>query len=97
MGQLNDRPDDPGDPGEPIGDVIADYRSRQNMSMGELARRAGLDLSYISRLESGHRARPSDDTVLALARGLDVDVNELRERLGMPTRRAPAGRIGWER
>lgn len=47
--------------------ALAEARRKHNLSQGELAAAAGIDRSYISRLEWGDR-EPSRATVRALAR-----------------------------
>ena len=60
-----------------LGDVIYRARRRKHWSQVELAAEAGgLSDSFISRVESG-TARPSPETLRALADCLDLDFNEL--------------------
>jgi transcriptional regulator with XRE-family HTH domain len=54
------------------------YRDAAGFTMTELARRSGVDLSIISRLESGDRDRASYETVLRLARALDLTAEQLQ-------------------
>ena len=60
-----------------LGDVIYRARRRKRWSQVDLANEAGgLSDSFISRVESG-TARPSPETLRALADCLDLDFNEL--------------------
>ena len=59
-----------------FGENLRTARQRSDLSMAELGRLAGLSHSEVSRLEAGIR-EPRLATVLALARALDTDVNDL--------------------
>ncbi len=54
-----------------LGRRIREMRTQKDMSQGDLARRAGLFSSYISRIENGHVA-PSLETLEKLAHALDM-------------------------
>jgi transcriptional regulator with XRE-family HTH domain len=61
---------------------VYDWRVELRLSQRELARRAGLDFTYLSRIEAKLVPPPSDDKVLALAVALgrsEVDARRLRE------------------
>ena len=61
---------------------VYDWRIESRLSQRELARRAGLDYTYLSRIEAKLVSPPSDDKVLALAVALgrsDLDARRLRE------------------
>jgi transcriptional regulator with XRE-family HTH domain len=61
---------------------VYDWRIESRLSQRELARRAGLDFTYLSRIEAKLVPPPSDDKVLALAIALgrsDPDARRLRE------------------
>ena len=61
-----------------IAERVKNARTAQGLSMSELARRAGVSVGVISRIESiGLRANPSINTVYALARILCVSVDWL--------------------
>lgn len=49
--------------------------------MREVAAASGISASFLSRLESGAVKRPSDEVLLGLARGLDVDPQLIRSDL----------------
>jgi transcriptional regulator with XRE-family HTH domain len=67
----------------------------EGMSMRELSKRSGISTAQISRIESGAVTKPAANTIVALARALEVhpypllilaghiDANEARERLGV--------------
>jgi transcriptional regulator with XRE-family HTH domain len=61
---------------------VYDWRIESRLSQREVARRAGLDFGYLSRIEAKLVPPPSDDKVLALAVALgrsDLDARRLRE------------------
>lgn len=61
-----------------IAERVKNARMAQGLSMSELARRAGVSVGVISRIESiGLRANPSINTVYTLARILSVSVDWL--------------------
>lgn len=61
-----------------IAERVKNARMAQGFSMSELARRAGVSVGVISRIESiGLRANPSINTVYTLARILSVSVDWL--------------------
>lgn len=53
-------------------DLLAELRWLRGWSQADLSQRAGVDPSYITRLEDGQR-QPSAQTVAALARALDLE------------------------
>ncbi|MBK1672743.1 hypothetical protein CKO35_05400 [Ectothiorhodospira shaposhnikovii] len=59
-----------------FGDVLRRYRSERNLSQEELAHRAGVDRTFISRLERGIR-QPTITTLLGLGAALGVPAAEL--------------------
>lgn len=59
--------------------TLREYRAQARMSQTELARRSGLDHSYVSRLESGYRT-PTRDAVIKLAKAMELSP-EKRDRL----------------
>ncbi len=70
-----------------FGQTLARLRTTQRLSQNQLAQRAGLNHSYISRLESGGRGEPSRTVVEQFvgALGLDPtgrDADDLRMAAG---------------
>jgi DNA-binding XRE family transcriptional regulator len=55
---------------------IGVYRSYRNMTQQELAAEAGINTAYLSQIETGRRTG-STKTVAAIARALDVAVDDL--------------------
>jgi transcriptional regulator with XRE-family HTH domain len=54
-------------------------RRRRNLSQQQLAEAVGMDNSYLSRIECGHR-RPASDIVQRLALALGCDAVTLLQR-----------------
>ncbi|GAA4866738.1 helix-turn-helix domain-containing protein [Pseudonocardia benzenivorans] len=67
-----------GPPLQAIADAVRRERTRRDLSLGELARRAGLSKSTLSQLESG-AGNPSVETLWALAVALGVPFARLVE------------------
>ncbi len=63
-----------------FGAELRRLREGAGLSQSAVAKRVGLNASYINRLESGEREPPRAETVLALADGLGVSGDE-RDRL----------------
>jgi transcriptional regulator with XRE-family HTH domain len=55
--------------------MLREYRDRRRMSQSRLAKAAGFDHSYVSRLESGTRM-PTRDAVVKLADAMSLNDNE---------------------
>lgn len=56
-----------------LGKIIWERRRELGLSQGELARRAGLSPSFISRLEGGAYQFTSPGTLTAIAKALEMD------------------------
>jgi len=61
-----------------FGMLLRYYRAGQGLSQSELAQKAGLTYSAISRLESGNRI-PKRKTVESLAKALELSPEETEE------------------
>jgi transcriptional regulator with XRE-family HTH domain len=59
-----------------FGDVLRRYRSDRNISQEELAFQAGVDRTFVSRLERGIR-QPTITTLIGLGQALGVSAAEL--------------------
>ena len=60
-----------------FGPALRDLRRHAGLSQRELAERAALDFSYISKLENGRLPPPAADTVVSISRVLGVPPEEL--------------------
>lgn len=56
--------------------AVRELRARQGFTQEQLAEAAGLGRNYVSDLESG-RTKPAFESVVLIARGLDVPLAEL--------------------
>ncbi|WP_214368402.1 helix-turn-helix domain-containing protein [Pseudonocardia sp. H11422] len=70
-------------PSELVAGNVRRLREERNMSMSELARRAGLAKGTLARLELG-AANPTVDTLYAIARALEVPASKLISEGGLP-------------
>lgn len=59
-----------------IGRVLRDHRTAKNLSQRDLARRAGVSVDFISRIERGDR-RPSLYVLARLASGMGLRLAKL--------------------
>lgn len=59
-----------------FGDVLRRYRSEKNISQEELAFQAGVDRTFVSRLERGIR-QPTITTLIGLGQALGVSAADL--------------------
>jgi transcriptional regulator with XRE-family HTH domain len=62
-----------------IGKRIRDLREERGLTQREVARHAGLTPSGLGFIEHGQTRNPSAETVVAIARALDVPVEDLLE------------------
>ena len=60
-----------------FGKTIRDARKRADLSQKELAERANIDFTYLSKIENDRMPAPSEKTIRALAALLGLDVDEL--------------------
>jgi len=59
-----------------IGNRIQKYRLEKKLTQSELAEAAGTTQKHLSRIEAGYH-RSSFDTVVAIAKALDISVDSL--------------------
>ena len=64
------------DPATSFGELLSCLRLATGVSQNALGREAGVNASYINRLERGERATPTREVVLALARALQATPQE---------------------
>jgi transcriptional regulator with XRE-family HTH domain len=62
---------------ERIGRTLSDARERLGLSAAEVARRAGMPTSTVTRIESAQFATPQPDSLKAIADVVGVDVADL--------------------
>lgn len=69
-----------------FGDLLKDYRRSAGMSQRELADKANLDFSYISKIENNRIPPPAADTIVQICKILGVQPDELLSLTGkLPT------------
>ncbi|MBK8075050.1 MAG: helix-turn-helix transcriptional regulator [Kineosporiaceae bacterium] len=65
-----------------LGAYVQQLRSARNLSMRGLAAKAGVDFSYISRIEKGLVGAPTARQLYKIARALDIEVADLYSEAG---------------
>ena len=68
-----------------FGKRIQELRLAKNISQRELATKADMDFTYLSKIENGRMPAPRKDVIERLAKELDGDLNELMVLGGMTT------------
>ena len=75
-----------------LGDLTKKYRKAHKMGMGPFAKKCGLSKAYIAILEAGVRPDtkkppiPSLETILAVSIGMEMDCNDVMEKIGLNVR-----------
>jgi transcriptional regulator with XRE-family HTH domain len=62
-----------------FGDILRGTRERASMTMGEVARALGVNVTYLSDVERGRRVPPSAERILHIARILGANPVPLLE------------------
>jgi transcriptional regulator with XRE-family HTH domain len=65
-----------GQSGAQFGDLLREFRAARGLSQSAVAARAGVDRSYVNRLEAGERGAPAPAAVDALADALELSDDE---------------------
>lgn len=65
-----------------LSDLVRAARESRGWSKSELARQAKVDRALVSRIEEGERTG-SVETVVAVAKALDIDLNALKGERGL--------------
>lgn len=69
-----------------FGTILRERRRAVGISQRELADRTRLDFSYISKMENGHIPPPAADTIVLIAKALNIAPEELLALTGkIPT------------
>ena len=63
-----------------FGDHLRGLRKQAGLSQRELAAQAGIDFTYLSKIENGRVDPPGEATMRAIARALGVDAEDLLAR-----------------
>jgi len=62
---------------ETIGDKIKQLRNKQGLTQDELARKADLPYTTLTKIETNVITKPSIQTVMKIAKGLGIGVDDL--------------------
>jgi len=62
---------------ETIGDKIKQLRNKQGLTQDELARKADLPYTTLTKIETNVITKPSIQTVMKIAKGLGVSLDDL--------------------
>jgi transcriptional regulator with XRE-family HTH domain len=60
-----------------FGQRLRELRKAKGLSQKHLAGKADIDFTYLSKVENSRMSPPSEKTILALAKALDADSDEL--------------------
>ncbi len=60
-----------------FGDRIKELRKAKGASQRDLAAQAGIDFTYLSKIENSKMHPPSEKVIRAMAEALDADADEL--------------------
>jgi HTH-type transcriptional regulator, competence development regulator len=62
---------------ETFGKYIKELRKKAGLSQRDLAEKANIDFTYLSKIENGKMAPPSEDTIKKIAEALNEDPDKL--------------------
>ena len=62
---------------ETIGDKIKQLRNKQGLTQDELARKSDLPYTTLTKIESNVITKPSIQTVMRIAKGLNIGLDDL--------------------
>ena len=65
-----------------LGKRVKELREGKNLNQGELAKRAKIDRTLVSRIESGHTPNPGASVLKGLARALGCSIDYLVDLYG---------------
>lgn len=60
-----------------FGDKIKQLRTEKDITQADLADAAGIDVTYLSKIENNHMNPPSHDTIVKIADKLGINEDEL--------------------
>jgi len=66
---------------ETIGDKIKQLRNKQGLTQDELARKSDLPYTTLTKIESNVITKPTIQTVMKIAKGLNISIDELTKQL----------------
>lgn len=62
-----------------VGERIKYWRQKLGITQDALSKRADIPLSTISKIESGSVNKPTIQTIMSIAKGLDISIDDLME------------------
>ncbi|OGO23512.1 MAG: hypothetical protein A2144_00080 [Chloroflexi bacterium RBG_16_50_9] len=74
-----------------FGVKVKELRMKRHLTQSELAGRAGIDATYLSKIESGIMPPPRENVILRMAEALNLDKNKLLAMAGKTT--SPDGTV----
>lgn len=77
-----------------FGQRVAQLRQERGWSQNDLAARAGINQSYLSKIESGERPTPSILVVWKLAKAFNISVDSLVDSVFSPNSEGAAEATG---
>jgi transcriptional regulator with XRE-family HTH domain len=60
-----------------FGERVRELRKSRGLNQRDLAARAGIDFTYLSKIENGRIEPPSEDVIRRVALALEADADEL--------------------
>ena len=66
---------------ETIGDKIKQLRNKQGLTQDELAKKSDLPYTTLTKIESNVITKPTIQTVMKIAKGLNISIDELTKQL----------------
>lgn len=67
-----------------FGQRVRELRKARGMSQKQLAAKASIDFTYLSKIENAHRLPPRERVITAMAQALQIDEGELMTLAGKP-------------
>ncbi|MBD3375762.1 helix-turn-helix domain-containing protein [candidate division KSB1 bacterium] len=64
-----------------FGEHLRELRKQRNLTQRELAQKAGIDFTYLSKVETSRMSPPSEKTILDIAAVLELNQDESDELL----------------
>ena len=76
-----------------FGQRVREMRKARGLSQKELAAKASIDFTYLSKIENARRLPPRERVIRAMAVALQIDEGELMTLAGKVPERVPEGSI----
>lgn len=76
-----------------FGQRVRELRKARGLSQKELAAKASIDFTYLSKIENARRLPPRERVIRAMAVALQIDERELMTLAGKAPERVPEGSV----